>query len=215
MLKPNRTITSATLLFASLQLAAAQGALTPAPTAQPEPAPASPTLPVPESHPPATREPQVYRPPPSTQTAPMRVRVMTSTTFHDILSGATFRLYGIDACDPNQTARMGQQPWACGTVATAWLTLATLNKWIACTPIRSEAEIIIARCATSEYADVAAEMLRAGYAVRLPEPPDRQISEYEKIEDAARKAYRGLWASQFQMPWDYRANPIDEAPEQR
>ena len=145
----------------------------------------------------------------------MRVQVISSTSFKDILSGQTFRLYGIDACASDQTASLGQQSWACGTVATAWLTLATLNKWIACTPVRSDPDAIVARCATSEYPDVAAEMLKTGYAVRLPDPPDRQISDYETIENAARAAYRGLWGSQFQMPWDYRERPFVDNDQSR
>jgi len=141
----------------------------------------------------------------------MRVEVLSGTRFRDIETSAIYNLYGIDACEATQVALMGRQPWDCGTVARAWLILATLNKWVACTPIRKDAEIYVARCSTSDYPDLAAEMLKVGYAVQLPAEVDRKIPGYLSIELSAKNAYRGLWASQFQMPWDYRANPLPNA----
>lgn len=50
--------------------------------------------------------------------------------------------------------------------------------------------------------DLAAEMLKLGHAITLPE--DRLIPTYAQLEKDARAAYRGIWASSFQMPWTFR-----------
>ena len=140
------------------------------------------------------------------QTTPMRVQILSATSFMDIATNVTYRLYGIDACELTQTAILTRQVWPCGVVATAWMVSATLNKWVACTPIRQDDKVQVARCATGEYPDMAAEMLKAGLAVSLPNPQDQYIKSYAEIETAAKTAYRGVWGSQFQMPWAYRAS---------
>jgi len=148
-----------------------------------------------------------YSPPPTASTSPMRVDVLSATSFIDVESRQIYRLYGIDACDLTQRATLGRQTWACGIVAMAWLTTATLNRWVVCTPIREGAGIKIARCATGDVPDLAAEMLKAGHAVNLPGAEDRLIPAYARHEKDARTAYRGLWASAFQMPWIWRQSP--------
>lgn len=145
-----------------------------------------------------------YAPRRTAGAAPMRVEVLSGTSFADVETRQVYRLYGIDACDPTQTATLGRQTWPCGTVATAWLVSSTLNKWVACTTIRSQDAVRVARCATGESSDLAAEMLKTGHAVTLPGADDRLIAGYAQLEKDARTAYRGLWASSFQMPWRFR-----------
>lgn len=154
---------------------------------------------------PGAAQSQYYTPKLPTVTTPMRAEVLTATSFRDPESGTVYRLYGVDACELSQTAALGRQDWPCGVVATAWLVSATLNKWITCTPIRVEGTTQVARCATSDYPDVAAEMLKAGLALTTRDAADQLIPTYRQIEADARKAFRGLWGSQFQMPWDFRA----------
>ncbi len=145
-----------------------------------------------------------YTPSERRATNPMRVVVLTPTTFQDVETRQTYRLYGIDACEAGQTATLGKQTWPCGVVATAWLVTATLNRWVVCSPIRRDGAVIVGRCATGDLPDIAADMLKAGVAVTLPADSDRLIPAYAQLERDARKAYRGLWASSFQMPWLFR-----------
>ena len=152
-----------------------------------------------------------YSPPLTASTSPMRVEVLSATSFIDVETRQTYRLYGIDACDPSQKAALGKQTWACGIVAMAWLTTATLNRWVVCTPIREGAGVKVARCATGDIPDLAAEMLKIGHAVTLPGAEDRRIPTYARHERDARAAYRGLWASSFQMPWIWRQSPQEPA----
>lgn len=153
---------------------------------------------------PAPEPPELYSPRQANATVPMRVEILSATSFVDIESRQLYRLYGMDACDARQTATLGKQTWPCGIVAMAWLVTATLNKWVACTTIRKQDEVRIARCATGDLPDIAAEMLKIGYAITLPAPEDRLIAAYGQHEKDARNAYRGLWASSFQMPWIFR-----------
>lgn len=148
----------------------------------------------------------IYRLDSPAQSAPLRVEVLDGRRFRDVETGAIYRLYGIDTCAPGQTARLGRQPWPCGAVATAWLVGATLNRWLSCATVREEAGEHLARCASAAHPDLAAGMIRDGVAVILPAGgSDPAIRAYGVAEREARKAYRGLWASTFQMPWDYRA----------
>lgn len=157
--------------------------------------------------------PEIYTPKSALQTRPMRVEVINATTMRDIETGSIYRLYGVDACELSQTASLARQKWPCGVVATAWLVNATLNKWIACTPIRVEALTQVARCATGEYPDIAAEMLKTGTVITTNSTQDQLIPSYKQNEADARKAYKGVWGSQFQMPWDYRSSQNTSLPE--
>jgi endonuclease YncB( thermonuclease family) len=95
--------------------------------------------------------------------------------------------------------------WQCGVAAIAWLTTATLNKWVSCNALREKDGRRIARCSSSEHADLAGDMIKDGLAVCLPDSEDQRVRSYAQDQEQARKAYRGLWSSQFAMPWDYRA----------
>ena len=156
--------------------------------------------------------PSLYQPKIAAQVPPMRVEAIDGVRFRDIETKAVYRLTGVDACAPGQTATLGRQPWPCGTLAIAWLVNATLNKWIACVTIRDEGDEHVARCATAGYPDLAAAMLRAGMAVLTPAAPSEPAtSAYASAEQDARKAYRGLWSSSFQMPWEWRAQQAERS----
>ena len=154
---------------------------------------------------PAPAPSSLYLPGSAAQAPPLRVEVLDGTRFQDIETSTVYRLYGIATCLPGQVARLGRQPWACGTMATAWLVTATLGKWLSCATLQDEAGERLARCASADHPDLAGAMVRDGIAVTLP-PTERDpiVRAYVSAERDARKAYRGLWASSFEMPWDYR-----------
>ncbi|WP_245573049.1 thermonuclease family protein [Lichenihabitans psoromatis] len=154
----------------------------------------------------------LYEPGSVPQATPLRVEVLDGTRLREIETGAVYRLYGIATCMPGQDAHLGRQPWPCGTMATAWLVTATLGKWLSCATLRDEAGEHLARCASADHADLIAAMLRDGIAVTLPPTEqDPSIRAYTSAEREARKAYRGLWASSFEMPWDYRVRIAHDA----
>lgn len=147
-----------------------------------------------------------YQPGRTQQLPPLRVEVLDGRRFRDIETGTVYRLYGIDTCAPGQTARLGRQPWPCGATATAWLVKATLDRWLSCAPVRDEDGERLARCASAAHPDLAVDMIRDGVAVALPATDvEPAIRAYGTAEQEARKSFRGLWASTFQMPWEFRA----------
>jgi endonuclease YncB( thermonuclease family) len=149
--------------------------------------------------------PNLYSPGGAPQSAPMRVEVLDGARFRDIETGTIYRLYGVETCAPGQIARLGRQPWPCGTIAVAWLVAATLNKWVACNTLQEMNGERLARCASADHADLGADMIREGVAVTPPPTNGNPaIRAYAAAEREARKAYRGLWASSFQMPWEFR-----------
>lgn len=154
----------------------------------------------------------VYRPNSALQSPPLRVEVLDGVRFRDIETHAVYRLYGVDACTSGQVASLSRQPWPCGAVAVAWLVKATLNRWLACNTLRQEGDERLARCSSADHADIAADMLREGIAVAPPSSTgDPVIHAYVAAEAEARKAYRGIWASSFEMPWEFRAHTAHAA----
>jgi endonuclease YncB( thermonuclease family) len=181
----------------------------PLPLAFPHQPPAKPVSPpqrtgpeVPAPAAPGTR----YEPQSQVQTKPMRVEVIDGNRFRDIESGAVYRLWGVDVCAPDQTALLGRQPWPCGTMARAWLVNETLGKWVSCVLLDKQGDELAVRCSSSTHQDVALAMLKEGVAVALPpEREPKQVKVYLAAQEAARKAFRGLWGSAFDMPWAYRS----------
>jgi endonuclease YncB( thermonuclease family) len=147
-------------------------------------------------------EASIYKPQSALQSTPMRVEVIDAASFRDIETSAVYRLYGVDSCLPTQNAYFGRQSWPCGAVAIAWLTNATLNKWVSCNVLRESGPQRLSRCSSSEHQDLAADMLKEGLAVVLPMTEAQEVRSYAQLQDQARKQYRGLWSSQFMMPWE-------------
>ena len=128
-------------------------------------------------------------------TPPLRVEVLDGLRLRDIETGTVYRLYGIATCAADQRALLGRQPWPCGTMATAWLVTATLTRWIACRVIRDDGEERLARCASAEHRDLAADLLHDGLAVvESMTAQDPAVRAYATAEHDARLGHRGLWS---------------------
>lgn len=147
----------------------------------------------------------------------MRVSVLDGRSFRDTASGVTYRLYGIETCEPGQGAELGPQRWPCGVVPMAWLVAATLNKWVACNVVVEKKGIRHARCASNDYPDMALELLRNGAAVVDAAESGPLIDLYGSAEAEAKRSSRGLWGSSFEMPWAFRqrqtSQPQPSAPQ--
>jgi endonuclease YncB( thermonuclease family) len=163
---------------------------------------------------PSGAPPTVHQPRESLQRTPMRVSVIDGRSFRDAATGAVYRLYGIETCEPGQIAELGSQRWPCAAVPVAWLIAATLNKWVACNEVKEQNGIRHARCASNQYPDMAVELLRVGAAVVDLKESGPLIDLYKTTETEAKRNARGLWASTFEMPWAYRqrVTPQDAPP---
>lgn len=120
------------------------------------------------------------------------------------IRGERFRLHGIDAPESSQLCLDSSgAKYRCGAVAANKLSERIAGRNLACLEKdRDRYKRIVAVCSLGSE-DINAWLVSTGLAVAY-----RTYSrDYIALEDAARVAKRGLWAGQFQMPWDYRKSP--------
>jgi endonuclease YncB( thermonuclease family) len=112
-----------------------------------------------------------------------------------------YRLYGIDAPEFDQTCNRGSEVWACGKVASDYLSKLITGRDVRCAQVSTDTfGRILAKC-TVNGTDVNRTMVASGYAVAFR----RYATDYVSAEDAARNNRRGLWAGTFEMPSEVRA----------
>ena len=151
---------------------------------------------------------ETYNPKFQENTVPFLAEVTGATSFKDVATGKEYKLYGVEGCAADQFATAGKQKYLCGIQAQGWLISATLYNAIICTPVRTDTDMIVARCATGQFPDIAQEMLGLGLAVMSPKAEDQLIPDYAKTEGEARKEFRGLWRAEFEMPWTFKAASV-------
>jgi len=117
------------------------------------------------------------------------------------LQGQRVRLWGIDAPGLEQTCKRGGKPWACGRDAARALSRLVTGKTVRCLVIVEDKlrRLIVGDC-TLGGESLSRWMIRNGWAVMNP----RQTDAYAREEAEAKEAKRGIWASEFEMPWDWR-----------
>ena len=119
------------------------------------------------------------------------------------IQGQRIRLQGVDAPEKTQTCEAADgKPYRCGQKAAL-----ALDDWIAGRPVtcteaanRDRYGRLIAFCKVGGV-DLNGWLVEQGHAVAYR----RYSMAYAAAEDRARAAKRGIWAGNFQMPWDYRA----------
>jgi endonuclease YncB( thermonuclease family) len=113
------------------------------------------------------------------------------------VAGIEIRLYGIDAPESRQICKRGGHPWACGRTATRFLKALLQHRELRCRP-REEDRYgrAVAVCFLGEM-NVGAALVKAGQAVAF--------GAYQAEEREARDARRGVWASDFERPANWRA----------
>ena len=124
------------------------------------------------------------------------------------IDGMSIRLFGIDAPEGRQTCLRDGAVWRCGATAAGELRALVGTQSIVCT----ERDVdsygrSVAVCSNGEI-DLGSAMVRAGLALAY-----REFShDYVDEEAEARAARRGLWASEFTAPWDWRRNSRQVEP---
>jgi endonuclease YncB( thermonuclease family) len=119
------------------------------------------------------------------------------------IDGTSVRLFGVDAPEGRQDCTRDNRPWRCGDAAAAELRRLVGGGTISCRQqdIDSYGRIV-ARCSSSGTSDLAAAMARAGMAVAYR----RYSNDYVDEEREAKAARRGIWASEFTPPDEWRRN---------
>lgn len=117
------------------------------------------------------------------------------------IGGARFRLFGIDAVESRQTCNRETKQWQCGEEAASALRDLVNGKSVNCNQRdRDPYGRVVATC-TVNGRDIAEQMVSMGYAVALT----TFSAAYIPAEKVAKAKRVGIWASEFQLPSDYRA----------
>ena len=126
------------------------------------------------------------------------VRVIDGDTLE--WKGERIRLMGFDAPEMKQTCERDGETWSCGREAKT-----ALANWIGDRDVdcvgdkRDRYGRLLAHCSVDGQ-DVGAWMVSRGLAVAYY----RFSYEYERAEHKAKSAKAGMWAGEFQKPWDWR-----------
>ncbi len=113
------------------------------------------------------------------------------------IGSTELRMQGIDAPEGRQTCTREGREWACGEDARR-----NLQRLIGGQQIRCEVHSTdrhgrgLATCFSAAGDNLNARMVEEGFAVAF--------GAYQREEASARTARRGLWASQFDRPQDWR-----------
>ena len=118
------------------------------------------------------------------------------------VQGERVRLWGIDAPDLAQTCTRNGKAWACGRDAARALDKLVTGKTVRCLVITRDKmrRVTVGDC-TLGGESLSRWMVVNGWAVMN----SRATDAYAKEEAEAKEARRGIWASTFDLPWDFRA----------
>jgi len=121
------------------------------------------------------------------------------------VSGQRIRLHGIDAPETKQTCKRDGKEWRCGRDATRALHDKIGKKRVRCEGQNKDRYgRIIARCFFAKK-DINEWLVLQGWAVAYV----RYSRDYAKAEAYAKSEKRGVWASEFVMPWEWRREQSD------
>ena len=126
------------------------------------------------------------------------VRVIDGDTLE--WRGERIRLMGFDAPEMKQSCERDGTTWPCGKEARR-----ALVEWIGDRDVDCEGDErdrygrLLARCSVGGQ-DIGEWMVSRGLAVAYY----RFSYEYERAEHRAKSTKAGMWAGEFQKPWDWR-----------
>lgn len=113
------------------------------------------------------------------------------------------RLVGIDAPEFKQFCYKGDEPIACGHMATEYLRSLIQDRPVRCQWIEKDKyQRLLGHCFAGG-SDLNRAMVTAGWAVDYSSPADGDNS-YKKEERQARQEKRGIWQWRFQRPKNWR-----------
>jgi endonuclease YncB( thermonuclease family) len=117
------------------------------------------------------------------------------------IHGQRIRMAGIDAPESRQLCLdPKRKEYRCGKVAAFALADRIGRGTVTCDgKERDRYKRLIATCSIATV-DLNAWMVSQGFAVAYR----RYSAAYIEQEEDAKAAHRGIWAGEFQMPWDWR-----------
>lgn len=116
------------------------------------------------------------------------------------IHGQRVRLHGIDSPEGAQRCYRERKEWRCGKDAANALSDFIGGAPVTCFPRDIDRyQRVVAVCSVRGES-INHWMVRQGWAVAYR----RYSRDYDGAELDARHSRRGIWASQFEMPWDWR-----------
>lgn len=136
--------------------------------------------------------------PPSQADLQGLARVIDGDTIE--MEGLTVRLDGIDAPELEQTCLHEGRVWACGKAAADALRTLTQGRRVECWIKDTDPYgRFLAHCIATGK-DIGGRMVELGWALA-----HYLFSyEYSRAEHHAKSARLGIWASEFETPWEWR-----------
>ena len=123
------------------------------------------------------------------------------------IRGQRIRLWGVDAPEGRQTCTRAGAAYRCGQEAANALADAIGPSTVTCVPRGRPDRYrrIVARCTVSSAGltgDIAQWLVLSGHALDYPH---YSAGAYAESERFAREGRTGVWAGEFQRPWEWRA----------
>lgn len=117
------------------------------------------------------------------------------------IHGQRIRLSAIDAIESRQPCQLsGGELWRCGKDAAFALSDKIGRQPLTCDVRDIDRYGRAVSVCSLDGEDIGAWMVENGWAVAYR----RYGTDYVAAEDRARQAGRGIWVSEFMMPWDWR-----------
>lgn len=119
------------------------------------------------------------------------------------INGERIRFHGIDAPELNQPCWLDGRQYRCGVEARAFLNTIINNQIVTCKTLSTDQYgRKVARCYNYKNEDIEARMVLAGMATAYT----YYSYDYIMEELQARWNDTGIWAGDFEDPYDYRRN---------
>lgn len=138
--------------------------------------------------------------PPSTKATDLigRASVIDGDTIE--IHGRRIRLHGVDAPESNQLCTIDGSRYRCGQIAALALADFIGQRTVSCDQKGTDRYgRAVAVCSAGDE-DLAAWLVSNGYALAYR----RYSSDYVSAEENAAARHAGIWAGEFQAPWDWR-----------
>lgn len=121
------------------------------------------------------------------------------------IHGTRIRLHGIDAPESGQTCTKANQAYRCGQQSALALDELISRATVTC----EQKDVdrygrVVAEC-FSNHINLNASMVKAGWALAYRE----YSADYVTDELYAQQKKSGMWAGEFQAPWEYRKGPTE------
>ena len=126
------------------------------------------------------------------------LRVVDGDTIH--IGKIKYRFHGIDAPEMSQICKQNNKKIKCGVLSKSKLVEKINNQKVNCKKITTDRyKRIVAECFVNNES-LSSFLVKNGYAFAYK----RYSKQFVEDENFAKKNKLGLWAMEFQYPWDYR-----------